>query len=210
MDLLVDTGRDAQLNIQAASFVYIRGQYAREQAAFFQSDNSFGKFAWKSETSSLVGRKGTEIILEKYGAMTVKKFGGRVEEKNYQLSSAAIPDVFLDLSFGQMLDSNHEKIIVDIIEADGTITPALVSRIEAKDTAVAEDAAAYVLKLEFLNGRGFSERVYLNDRYQVSKRLLRQQSIYTLERTSAEDIVKQFPERADYILLKNKMLERSN
>jgi len=210
MDVLVDIGRDAQLNIQAASFVYIRGQYAREQAAFFQGDNSFDEFAWKSETSSLVGRRGAEIILEKYGAMTVKKFGRRVEEKNYQLSSAAIPDVFLDLTFGQMLDSNHKKIIVDIIEADGTITPALVSRVEAKDTAVAEDAAAYVLKREFLNGRGFSERVYFNDRYQVSKRLLRQQSIYTLERTSAEDIVKQFPERADYILQKNKMLEHSN
>jgi len=97
---------------------------------------------------------------------------------------------------------------VDIIEADGTITPVLVSKVEAEGGLV-EEAAVYVLKMELLNGQGFSEQVYLDSQKRISKRLLRQKSTYTLERTSAENILRQFPEHSDYILRKNKMLKQN-
>ena len=209
MDVLIDSGRDAQLNIQAASFYYVRGRYDHEQATFFQSDNSFDEFVWKSETSSIDGRSGAEVTLGKDGVMTVRKLRLRAKEKNYQLSSAAIPDIFLELTLGQMLDSDHKKIVVDIIEADGAIIPVLISQIEAEDTTAAEERAAYALGLELLDGRGFSQRVYLDSQRQILKRLLRQEGIYTLKRTTVENIVREFPERADYILQKNKMLEQS-
>lgn len=208
MDVLTDSGRDAQLNIQAASFFYIRGRYGREQAAFFQSGNNLDEFAWKSETTGITGVSGTELTLDETGVMTIRTFSPQPKEKNYQLSSAAIPEVFLDLTFGQILDSNHKKIIVDVINADGKITPTLISRIEAEDTAAAEEDG-YILRVEFLDGRGFSEQVYLDAQYQVSKSLLQQDGIYTIERSSLKDIAKQFPERADYILQKNKILEQS-
>ena len=208
MDVLIDSGRDAQLNIQAASFFYIRGRYGREQTAFFQSRNNLNEFTWKSEASGMTGVSGAELNLDEAGVMTVRKFSPRPEEKDYQLSSAAIPEVFLEFVFGQMLDSDHEKIIVDIIDADGRITPALVSKIETEDTAAAEEDG-YILKVEFLDGRGFSERVYLDSQYQISKSISQQDGTYTLERSSIKDIAIQFPERADYILQKNKMLEQS-
>ena len=99
-----------------------------------------------------------------------------------------------------MLDSNHRKILIDIIEADGEIKPVRISRINAEDAAGNVDAD-YVLKVELLDGRGFYEIVYLDGKKRISKRLLHQNSnIYTLEHTSKEDILKYFPERANYIL----------
>ncbi|GAF83679.1 unnamed protein product, partial [marine sediment metagenome] len=203
MDVLIDSGTNDQLNIQAVSFLYARGRYAQEQAAFFQSDNSFNKFAWKSETVSPAGRSGTEITLDEAGVMAVGKLGTQIEKTSYQLGPAAIPDVFLEMVFKQTLDSNHKKIIVDIIDSDGQITPTLISRIEA------EEEPAYVLEVEFLDGRGFSEQVYLDNQKQVSKILLQQKSLFILERTSAENILREFPEQANYILQKNKMLEQN-
>lgn len=223
MDILIDSALEAQLNIQGVSLLYIRGRYAREQATFFQSRNNLDEFAWKSEVSSSAGKSSTEVVLDKAGVMTVRKYGVRTEEKNYQLSPAAIPDVFGELTFGQMLDSDHEKIFLDVISADGRILPTLVSRIEVKDPVVAEEdpilrffiktgireEIAYVLRVEPLDGWGFFEQVYLDGQKRVLIRLLQQEGIYTVERTSVENILRQFPERADYILQKNKMLEQN-
>ncbi|UCF43170.1 MAG: hypothetical protein JSV99_11430, partial [Planctomycetota bacterium] len=195
----VNSASNAQLNIQGASFYYLRRRYDREQLTFFQSDNSFNEFAWKSHTSSMEGISGTEVALGDGEIMTIKKLGTRVEEENYQVGPAAIPDVLGELIFGPLLDSGHERIFVDIIEPEGTIVPVVVSKAEPEDFAADEDVA-YVFTVEFLDGQGFSEWLYLDEQRHISKRLLRHGGIYLIERTSAENIAKQFPEWADYIL----------
>jgi len=211
---------EAQLDILAGSFYYIRGRYDRKQATFFRSRNNLNEFVWKSETSSPAGRSGAEIVLGKDGIMTVKKFDRRAEEKNYPISSAAIPDILGELAFSQMLDSDQKEIFVDIIEADGKITPALISRIEtpshfasqnrSNGVAATREEATYAFRVELLDGRGFSEQVYLDDQKRISRRLLQQESTYTLERTSAENILREFPEQGSYILQKkDKILEQN-
>jgi hypothetical protein len=219
-DTSIDLAPEAQLNILGGSFYYIRDRYNYRQATFFQSDNSFNEFVWKSQTSGPTGRSGAEIALGKDGIMTVKKFDLRAEEKDYQISPAAIPDILGELAFSQMLDSDQKEILVDIIEADGKIIPVLISRIEvprslasqnqSNGADVTREEAAYVFKVELLNGLGFSEQVYLNDQRQILKRLSQQESTYTFERTSAEKILKEFPEQGSYILQgKDKMLEQN-
>jgi hypothetical protein len=168
----VGSAPSAQLNIQGASLNYLRGRYDREQSSFFQSDNSFDEFAWKSRTSSMDGISGTEIFLGEDGIMTVKAFDTRAEEKNYRIGPAAIPDALSELIFGPLLDSGYEKIFVDIIQSEGIILPVLVSKAERKDFAAEKDAA-YVFTVEFLDGRGFSEWLYLDGHRRISKRLLR-------------------------------------
>ena len=195
------------LNIQAASFLYIRGRYAQERATLFQSDNSLSRFIWKSETNTPAGRTGAEINLNSDGILTVTKFNAQTEEKNYQLSGAAIPTVFLEQLYRQLLDSDRKKIVVDTIEPNGTITATLLQKIEAKDTAAKE--AAYVLKMDFLDGRGFSELIYLDSQKQIFKSLLRQKDTFTVERTGRKNILAQFPEKAGYILQKNEFLEQN-
>jgi hypothetical protein len=179
MDVLTSSDRSMQFNIEAASFSYFRGRYPRERRTLFQSNNTLNEFIWKSQNASLDDRSVATIVLARTGLMTVSKLNPLTEEK-YQLSPAAIPKILLELLFTQMLDSGNEKLIVDIVEADGIITPALVSKTTEMENG------RYVLKAQLLNGRG----------------------LY-YELTGIENILKQFPERADYILQKNKLLEQN-
>ncbi len=207
MNVLINSEPDAQLNIQAAGFFYIADQYARKRVTSFQSDNSFDNFVARSETSSLAGRSGAELILKKGVGLTVKRFTKPAEEKIYQLSPAAIPDVFDEQLFSQLLDRDHRKIIVDIIEANGTIMPVHICRIETEDIGVAGEQAAYVLKVELLDGQGFFEQVYFDDQKRIFKRVIWHGDKYILESATEEEVLRQFPKQANYILQKNKMLE---
>jgi len=211
---LAGPSSDAQLEIHTVSFYYIQGRHQREQAAFFQSSDNFDEFIWKSEISGIAGRRGTEIAVDKFGQMTVKRLGPPDKQSNYRIGPAVIPDILSELIFSQMLDSYHKKILVDIIEAEGTFMPTRISRIEAEEDGslqafykkAAEQDFPYVFKVEFLDGRGFSQQVYLDNQRQISKILLQQERPYLLERTRLKDVVAQFPERADYTL---KILEKN-
>jgi len=207
MDVLVDSGPGAQLNIRAGGLFYIRGLRPREQGTSFQCSNDLSEFIYKSEISSRTGRSGMEIIAGKDNIMTVRKFGAEPEEKSYRLNPAAIPEVFLDQLLEQMIDSGKKAIIVDTVQANGIIVPTLISGIEVTKDIAADEDAAHVFRLELLDGQDFSQRLYLNDRQQVYKRLIRQDNIYILERTDVESIVGEFPERAEYILQKNQTLK---
>jgi hypothetical protein len=204
----------------AMSYYYIRGQRDQEQVTSFQSDNNLNEFAWKSETSGPGGRSGAEITLGKDGIMTVKEFGLRAKEKDYQIGPAAIPDVVSEFTFNQMLDSDQKEIFVDIIEADGKITPSLVSRIEASPslvsqnrssgTDVAQEETAYVFRVELLDGRGFSQQVHLDDQRRILRILSQQESTYTIERTDAENIAREFPKQGSDILQKKDIILEQN
>lgn len=187
-DGLIDPGQDAQSDIRTASFLYIKGRNTLEQRTVFQCSRSLEEFVCKSQTSTGAGVSSTEIIADKTGLMTVRKFGTQTQQKSYRLGRAAIPDVFLDQVLWKMLDANEEKIIVDIIDASGEITPTSVSRIEAGKDAVS------AFELKFLDGRGFSEQVFLNEQRQIHRMLLHQENTYSLERTSAESVASEFPE----------------
>jgi len=152
--------------------------------------------------------------MNKTGTMTVKTSGRYPKEMNYQPGASAIPDVFLEFLLNRFIDSYHEKLVIDIIRSDGTINPTLLSRIKDK----ADNT--YILKLDFLGGQRSSELIYLDDQKNILKRLLgiqtpagnneeplSRRNIPTFERDTAENILRQFPERADYILQKNKMLD---
>jgi hypothetical protein len=170
--------------------------------------------------------------LDENGIMTVKESDLQAKEKDYQISPAAIPDILGKFIFNQMLDSNQKEIFVDIIGADAKITPAFVSRIEASHSPASPAAstrverrgggqnrsneadvaqeAAYVFGMRFLDGRGFSQQVYLDNQRRISRMLLQQESTYILERTDAENILIEFPEQGSLILQrKDKILEQS-
>jgi len=207
MDVLVDSGPGALLNLRAGGLSYIRGLRPLEQGTSFQCSDDLSEFIYKSEISSRAGRSGMEIIAGKDNIMTMRKFGAEPDEKSYRLNPAAIPEVFLDQLLEQMLDGDKKAIIVDTVQADGKIVPTLISGIEVTKDISADEDAAHVFKLELLDGQGFSEQLHLNTRRQVYKRLVRQDNIYILERTNLEGIVREFPERAEYILQKNQTLK---
>jgi hypothetical protein len=215
MDMLIvpaDKNEGASLSegslIEGTSYYYIRGRYSHEQATFFQSANDLGGFVWKSETSGAGGRRNMEIDMGADGVMTVKRFDGRRTDKSYRTSSAAIPDVFSDFLFGQILESTDQQIFADIIDAEGQILPAHIRRIQSSKH---EDAgtAGYEFELELLDGRGYTEKLYLDEQRRVSRRLVRHELIHSIERSSLENVLKEFPERADYVLQTGMLTERN-
>jgi hypothetical protein len=189
--------------IEGASYYYIRGRYSHEQATSFQSANDFGGFVWKSETSSASGRRSMEVDVGAEGIMTVKRFDGRRSDRSYRTSRAAIPDVFSDFLFGQMLESSEEQIFADIIDAEGQILPAHIRRIRHADQE-GIGTAGYEFDLELLDGRGYTEKIQLDEQMRISRRLVRHELIHKIERSSLENVLNKFPERADYVQQTNR------
>ncbi|MHC4437513.1 MAG: hypothetical protein ACYS3S_09155 [Planctomycetota bacterium] len=191
MDTIIGPDMDGsaagnQPDIRAKSQFYTRGQNSVEHIASFQCSNNLDKFVYKSATSDSNGKSGAEIILNaaevitirEFKTLTIREFKTPPGEKSCQSGPAMIPDIFFN----------------------GKIIPAHIAAVEVAKDSDADEKTAYVFKLELLDGRGFSERLYLNDQKQVYKRLVRQHKLFTLERTSAENITNEFPEYAERFL----------
>ncbi len=193
MDVLTKSEPNSPYSISAAGLLYLRGQNTREEAVSFQSDNNFDHFIWKTETIGVNGRSDTELTLDGTGIMTVTNFASTENPKSYPLSPAAIPEVFYEQMLVRILRNEYNEIALDIIEGSGAVTTAFISKIKTKDVP-------YALNIQFLNGTGFSEQVQFDEQMRISRRILRQDSTYLLERTSRDYIIKEFPERSDYVL----------
>ncbi|MBN2181369.1 MAG: hypothetical protein JW715_05610 [Sedimentisphaerales bacterium] len=204
IDVLIDSRQNTEFNIKAASYFYRKG--LREQAMLFQCANNLGKFFWESETNNSSGINKTTVVLEENDILTVRQTLTQTESK-HRLSPMAIPDIFLEQLFNQIIESNTKQIIVDLIDADAKITPTIVSVVEQSDDAAAGSGAAYTIKLEFLDGQDFSELIYLDNNRQIEKVILHQNNTYTLETSTRSQIIQEFPERADFISQRSNMLE---
>lgn len=199
--LLINPPGSTKPDIQSANYYYIRNRHDKEQVAYFQGSNDLTEFTWKGEISGAEGTIGTEVMLDSNGVMTVRILDSQAEEEKYYPGPAAIPDIFAESAFAAMLDSNCPKIILDLIQSDGTITPMLISRIDAQNIPVNEKFII-AFKLEFLNRQGFSERVYLDGSRQISKILLQQEDLYIIERADVKNIFEKFPQQAERALQK--------
>lgn len=200
MVIIVAEGGENQFDIKAASMLYIRGPNAQEQIASFVSDDRFDEYTWKSEASGPDGTSSAELVLGSDGLMTVKKIGFGSLENSYRLSTAAVPDILLDFFFIKMLERSQKQARVDMVKSDGKITPTLITRVENEQESNANDDAAYVLKLDFLDGSGASEKLYLNSRMRVFERFVQLDEPYIFRDATIEQVMKEFPERAQEIL----------
>jgi hypothetical protein len=113
----------------------------------------------------------------------------------------AIPYILIEAILSRMIESNTKQIIVDIIDADGKIVPTVVSIIEENTD---DEDTPYVIKLELLDRQGFYKLVYLNDHMQIARVIHKR---YILETVTRADIVREFPERADFLTQKSNILE---
>ncbi|MHC4126293.1 MAG: hypothetical protein ACYSRR_07585 [Planctomycetota bacterium] len=194
MDLLTSS----ELNIEAETFYYIANPAVIENATLFQGDNNFSHFIWKSQTDAPAVKSAIETTLDENGYLTIRNFNTATEQQR-RLRSASIPEIFLDWILVQMLKNSCDKIIVDMIRPEGTVTPVAITRINTAPKDGAVDKNGYLVKLQFLDNTGFYIKVYLDEQFQIYKSTLRQKHIYILERSSKENILKLFPQRADYI-----------
>jgi hypothetical protein len=64
------------------------------------------------------------------------------------------------------------------------------------------------LKIEILDGSGYRQQVYYDEAEQPVKIVVDHQGTYELNRATAEEIAKAFPERAGLIEKRNQLLDR--
>lgn len=205
---ILSSGKEP-LNIQAQSFIYYRGPNAREQVTFFQGDGRLEEFVWKNQS---VGRNGTydsELTLSEDRTLTLRESTGRLRESAYRLNPAVIPEIFLEQLFSRMVDSGRKEIVVDIIESDGAITPMYFALIQPNQSDTSEQPPAHTLRAGFMHKPDFFEYIYLDEDFRILKRTAQPRRIYTLERQNPGDILRYFPEKAEFILQSNKLIEQN-
>lgn len=176
MNTLTYTNQSTELNMQAASILYIKSGFAREQVSYFQGNETFDDFSWKSESSSRLGKSGAEIIKDDSGTISVIKYGRRGGQSSYPLSPVAIPMILLGPLLKQMSQTGHGEVLVDIVTAEAAIVPGVISRVEN------QPENGYKLTLAFPD-----------------------ESVLYVP-TTMENVLSLFPERSDYILEKSKKL----
>ncbi|MCK4886257.1 MAG: hypothetical protein KAS96_02655 [Planctomycetes bacterium] len=194
METYLKSDQVTPLDLRAATFFYIRSNnLSNEQVTFFQGNDTIDRFYWKSETNSIRGKKSIEIVVNEPSSMTVTKFSHEAATENFHLSPAAMPDIFMNQLLELFIASKYNEVTVDIIEAEGVITPALLTKLKP-----ASSDTDFLVKIIFLDGSEFFEDVYFNQQKQVTKRLIHQNSIFVIERTTEQKIAELFPERVEY------------
>jgi hypothetical protein len=205
--------------IQATGFAYIRNPSLWETATFFRSDNNLNEVLWQSETK--YGKDVLTItaprtlstrrdIIEENNRMTitdgnllsVQRIGPKSVEYDMIISRAAIPNAALEALYRRMLDTNVEKLIADIISSEGDVEPALIT---AKKTPDEASDAQYIVTVEYI-GQENSEEIFLDDRMRIVRQIIRYNNVIVLERSSLEELMSLFPERADYIRQRNQTI----
>lgn len=200
-DVLIELGEDTQLNILAANHSYRKTIPPYEQITFFRSDNRLDQFSWKSEISRLTGGSGIQISADSNGIMTVTTLGPSPQQQRYQLGPAAIPSILTKFVFMSVLENDYEEVVVDIINAAGQISPVLITKTQP------DDQGAYALKLTPLESPRLAKLFFLDDRMQIIK-ISQPNKGLIFERSTRENIVSHFPQKGEYILEKDKILEQ--
>jgi len=201
MDLITNEPNDSNRPIRLASYLYIRGIGGKEQLSFFESSPTFEDFVWTTKTIGAFGTtSAVRIKLSKAGYVSVTNLARPGRQHSFQPPPASIPSPLLDLLLAQLAESDVKQVLVNVIEDSGTPTPTFISRIKNVNSNPSNDQA-YAFSLQpLVQGKAFRATVYLNRHKTISKIILHQAGGYTFIRTSAEEIVNLFPERANYIL----------
>ncbi|MBN2269223.1 MAG: hypothetical protein JXN61_01330, partial [Sedimentisphaerales bacterium] len=205
-DILIDTGGTSELNIEAMGLYYTRGLFPREEMTSFQSDNRFDRFTWKTE-SVAAERSGVEIALKDDGLLTITKSHEPDREISYHTGNTAVPEILLEQLLAQIINSDIQETLVDVITSNGRIIPTHIYRIKPEDTATEQNVPA--IKLTPVSGRGFYQLIYLDSQKKISR--TEQQSLeriedrYYFDRTEPEDAARLFPERSEFILQRDKL-----
>ncbi len=213
ISIFADLGSRAPMNIQAANSLYLRGARGREEVIIFQCRDDMSEFVYKSETASRFGRSGIEGVFDRAGVLAIKEYGtfisGRgfegetaepFEERFYRPGAASIPDVLAELVYGELLASEYERILIDVIQADGTIVPIVISRAKDGNRSEKEAAYAYKLRVDFLDRRDSYSQVYLDENKITFKETIQRGVTYVLERSSPAELGKLIPEKSGEIL----------
>jgi hypothetical protein len=190
-----------QNDIHGTSQFFFAGPSARQQYTSFRSDKNFSAYTWQGQTIARAGRAVTQIVSNQNGSINVMSRVNNVpRQTTYTNASDIVPSIFLELFVSQFVRDNFQEAVIDVIESSGRVTPALISFAPAQEEA--QDVSIAV-KLEFMDGRDYSQLLYLDKDGHISKEIMHYEQEYKLEKTDIESIRQQFPGQAVNIIEQN-------
>jgi hypothetical protein len=199
---------------------YLQEPYSTWESASFYGNENITEYVWRSQRITLRGESAFQTVLDKNGIITLTKLSVPPSEETYQPSLSSIPYVLSDMLVSYIIDSEIDRIHIEIVECGGKITPLVVFKVNPDITKPGLENSANALQINFLDGSGISQKIYFDKNGKnirealtvpVNKRnLLSSSSNYetlTLVRSTAENLVNQFPEQAEQILLKTSKMD---
>jgi hypothetical protein len=229
VEMLLKSGNTDQTEIQVAGFSYATKPNRWETAMLFKGDSNLDEYVWESQTDQdrvVQIRRGaltirsqeknvrtsTRVLVSQGERITVHRLGPGFDESSRadstefeaKIGEAAVPGAVIEAVYIQMINSDTNKVMVDIIFGDGQVKPAVITVSKASGS---ESQISHIVKIEYL-GLNEVEETYLDNKMRVVKKVLRRNGILVLEPASQEDLVRRFPERADYILQRSQAIKQ--
>lgn len=187
--------------IKAVSMSNIGGPTGRSEQSVFSSSIFLDTFHWiNKETDTQSGAKiATEITLDQQRTIIVRN---SVSQQAHQFApgTAAVPDALLEPILIEFLDSDIEQIIIDLINSEGVIIPAFISKIDRQDNDALTENITYPVKIDFLNEEQ-SDKIMYFDSYKNLVRINIQGRVnYDIEYAGKDNVLEKFPEWQERIL----------
>jgi hypothetical protein len=210
MDAMVFVKKETNITINAADYYYLRGTVPNVQVGFFRGSIDLRQFVWQEEISSRTDKKGTKMTADS-GKLNIRRLRtgslfdrrSRSDTDEYELGETAVPNIVLEPILTNALDSNEQAFIIDIISSDGNVIPVYLE----KSPPPGDQMYSNSIRLEWLDGHGYWQQNYYKDSKIPIKIVLKQESIYTFNRTDANEIAAIFPEQADLVNGKIQLLD---
>lgn len=215
--------------IQAAGFGYIRSPIRWEKAMLFKSDAGLDDFVWESEidqektverrmgrltirspkqnfraSTTITAVEGNEILINRSGFDYSETGQPEPKESSVETGKAAIPGAVLEPFYIRMVDSNTDKVMVDIISSEGQVEPAIISIAKQPQN---KPKAAYNVLIRYI-GSNETEVIDLDNEMNIIGKTIKRDGILFLEPASLESLLRRFPERADDILQRTRAIKQ--
>ena len=196
---------DAGRRIRGASQLFFTGANRQEQNSFFSSDKDLSAYAWQSKSLSRTDVTTTKIVRDETGTIKVSALINNTSGENtYANRPDVIPTMLLELILDRIIENDIDEVVLDMIDSSGNLKPALFS---VEHGTRNDEGDEKVIRLEFINGTGAFELLYLNDENQLVKEVIHRDGTYILERTTFESVQQEFPRQAGDILRREQLFE---
>jgi hypothetical protein len=211
MDAIVLAKKDAGVTINAADYYYLRGTINNEQVGLFRGSDDLRQFVWRFEISSRTGKKGIEMTADS-GTLNIRKLrtGSPFDRPagsdtgSIELGETAVPEIVLEPVLTDALSGREKSFIIDLISSEGDITPVYIEIVPPSEGQTDSNS----IKLEWLDGRGYRQQNYYDNSGNPFKKVLKQETTFTINSADVNEVAKLFPEHADIVSKKQPLINR--
>jgi hypothetical protein len=190
---------NSQYPVKFETMTHLNQPFSLQQVTLFQSSYFMENFHWKSETARQKSRNSVEMKLTEPNELIIRNYTSKPSENRYILAEYNLPEVATDLLYKKMIQSDIDKVVVDILAPEGAITPFYIEKIDSENLTGNHHAG---LEIEVLSGTDLQQRVSFDENGKIVQIILNYGSdkTYIFEPVSSEKLIEVFPEHSESIM----------